>query len=108
MFSKLPNLALATGYTNASWTLKCELSCRYFTRLINYMDSRGYKSVTPIPPADEKATPLFDFTSGYVQRVIKTLPKSGTKAPWRVAQNYVYDKVQLDYGAVGGQGVVFK
>ena len=42
MFSDVPNLAVAFGYTNASWTLKCELTARYVCRLLNYMDARGY------------------------------------------------------------------
>ena len=47
MFSDVPNLALAVGYTNASWTLKAELICRYVCRLLNYMDRRGYTQCTP-------------------------------------------------------------
>ena len=29
MLEGVPNLALAIGYTNASWTLKCDLTCDY-------------------------------------------------------------------------------
>ena len=28
MLEGVPNLALAIGYTNASWTLKCDLTCQ--------------------------------------------------------------------------------
>ena len=43
MYSDVPNLASAFGYTNASWTLKCDLTCEYVCRLINYMDRHGYR-----------------------------------------------------------------
>ena len=43
MYSDIPNMASAFGYTNASWTLKCDLTCEYVCRLINYMDRHGYK-----------------------------------------------------------------
>ncbi|MBV8690277.1 MAG: NAD(P)/FAD-dependent oxidoreductase, partial [Actinobacteria bacterium] len=29
MLEDVPNFALAVGYTNASWTLKCDLTCQY-------------------------------------------------------------------------------
>src|SRR6185503_4202789 len=47
MFSDVPNLALAVGYTNASWTLKAELICRYVCRLLNYMAKSGMRQCTP-------------------------------------------------------------
>jgi hypothetical protein len=37
MIEGVPNLALAIGYTNASWTLKCDLTCDYVCRLLNHM-----------------------------------------------------------------------
>ena len=40
MYSDIPNLASAFGYTNASWTLKAELICEYVCRLLNYMGRR--------------------------------------------------------------------
>jgi monooxygenase len=46
MFSDVPNLFVAFGYTNASRTLKCDLTCAYVARLINHMDRRGYVACT--------------------------------------------------------------
>ena len=46
MFSDIPNLAIALGYTNASWTLKCDLTCEYVCRLLNHMDANGFAQVT--------------------------------------------------------------
>ena len=101
MYSDAPNLASAFGYTNASWTLKCELSCEYVCRLINHMDRRGYDSATPrrTDPTLTEA-PWLEFTSGYVQRAIDQLPRQGSKRPWKLYQNYALDMLTLRFGAV--------
>jgi cation diffusion facilitator CzcD-associated flavoprotein CzcO len=92
MFSGVPNAALSIGYTNASWTLKCDLICEYVCRLLKYMDERGYAYCVPVaPPAGERLEPLIDFSSSYVVRSIDTLPKQGTRPPWRLNQNYFRD-----------------
>ena len=41
MIEGVPNLAVAIGYVNASWTLKCDLTCDYVCRLLNHMRARG-------------------------------------------------------------------
>jgi hypothetical protein len=88
----VPNAALSIGYTNASWTLKCDLICEYVCRLLKYMDERGYAYCVPVaPPAGERLEPLIDFSSSYVVRSIDTLPKQGTRPPWRLNQNYFRD-----------------
>jgi monooxygenase len=101
MYSDVPNLASAFGYTNASWTLKCDLTCEYVCRLLNYMDRRGYKQCVPhnIDPTISEL-PSLDFSSGYVQRAIAKMPKQGSKRPWRLYQNYALDIVSLRYGKV--------
>lgn len=101
MYSDVPNLAAALGYTNASWTLKCDLTCEYVCRLINYMDRHGFRQCVPhnLDPSIE-ALPALDFSSGYVQRSIAKLPKQGSKRPWRLYQNYALDIVSLRYGKV--------
>jgi cation diffusion facilitator CzcD-associated flavoprotein CzcO len=101
MYSEVPNLATAFGYTNASWTLKCDLTCEYVCRLLNYMDERGYRQCTPHNEDPSiTATPWIDFSSGYVQRSIDQFPKQGSKAPWRLYQNYALDLVNLRFAAV--------
>ena len=101
MYSDVPNLAAAFGYTNASWTLKCDLTCEYVCRLINYMDRHGYKQCMPhnVDPSITEL-PSLNFTSGYVQRSIAKLPKQGSKRPWRLYQNYAFDIVTLRFGKV--------
>ena len=44
--------------------------------------------------------PIIDFSSGYVQRAIDQFPKQGSKAPWRLYQNYPRDLRMLRYGAI--------
>ncbi len=101
MLSGVPNLAFAIGYTNASWTLKCDLTCEYVCRLLNHMDAHGYEQCTPddSDPTIERQ-PMIDFSSSYVQRAIDQFPKQGSKPPWRLYQNYPLDILSLRFGTV--------
>ena len=101
MFSGVPNLALAFGYTNNSWTLRCDLTARFVCRLLKYMDRKGFSICVPkLPEPSVNPEPLLDFSSGYVRRADGVLPRQGQKAPWRVPQNYVKDLVALTFGSV--------
>lgn len=101
MYSDIPNLASALGYTNASWTLKCDLTAEYVCRLLKHMDRHGYAQCTPrVNDPEVKDEPILDFTSGYVRRALHTLPRQGSKTPWRLHQNYVRDLSMLRYGRV--------
>ncbi len=91
MYSNIPNLAQAFGYTNASWTLKCDLTCEYVCRILNYMDSHGLKKVTPRVIEKLEETPFLDLKSNYIKRSEDILPKQGAKRPWRLYQNYFLD-----------------
>lgn len=92
MFSDVPNLAMSIGYTNASWTLKCDLTCEFVARLLNHMDAKGYDEVCPRTGGTPvEVDPMLDFTSGYVQRSIQDFPKQGAALPWRAYQNYMID-----------------
>ena len=109
MFSEVPNLAFAIGYTNASWTLKCDLTAEYVCRLLNHMDSRGYSVCTPrVNDPDLGDEPVIDFTSGYVRRALHTLPRQGSKTPWRLHQNYVRDLSMMRYGRVDDGTMEFR
>lgn len=101
MYSDVPNLASAFGYTNASWTLKCDLTGEYVCRLINYMDSNGCVQCTPRrndPTVVEE--PALDFKSGYVQRALHTLPRQGSRTPWRLRQNYALDMLGVRFDRI--------
>ena len=101
MFSGVPNLAVAIGYTNASWTLKCDLTCQWVCRLLSHMDDRGYVQCVARTPGPEVARqPMIDFTSGYVLRSIDLFPRQGDRAPWRLYQNYPRDVLLLKRGAL--------
>ena len=101
MYSDVPNLASSFGYTNASWTLKCDLTCEYVTRLLNYMKKHGYRQCTPrrTDPAITEL-PSFDLSSGYIQRSAHLFPKRGSKAPWKLRQNYAHDIMTLRFGRI--------
>jgi len=99
MLSDVPNLAVTFGYTNASWTLKCDLTCELVCRLLTLMDQKGYRICVPrLTDPEVQEEPLLDFSSGYVQRALSELPKQGSKAPWRVHQNYALDLMTLRHG----------
>jgi monooxygenase len=100
MLSGVPNLAISIGYTNASWTLKCDLTCEYACRLINHMDEHGYRQATPRLSPNTPTQPFIDLKSGYVLRSLDKFPKQGVRAPWRLYQNYARDILTLRYGAI--------
>jgi monooxygenase len=108
MFSDVPNFAAVFGYTNASWTLKSDLTCAYVARLIDYMDKRDYAWCVPRQRDPSiKAEPFVDFSSGYFQRALDRLPRQGSKRPWRLYQNYLRDLLTLRYGAVNDAALEF-
>jgi monooxygenase len=108
MLSGVPNLAMAFGYTNASWTLKCDLTCGYVCRLLKHMDERGYQQCTPRSrDGSVAAEPFIDFSSSYVVRSIDQFPKQGSRAPWRLYQNYALDIMSLKFGAIEDGALLF-
>jgi monooxygenase len=100
MLSGIPNLVYTFGYTNASWTLKADLTARYTCRLLNTMEARGLRIATPQRPPDLVARPFFELTSGYVERAAAILPRQGTTGPWRLTQNYLRDFATLRFGRI--------
>jgi cation diffusion facilitator CzcD-associated flavoprotein CzcO len=108
MVSDVPNLAIALGYTNASWTLKCDLTCEYVCRLLNHMDEHGHRQVVPRNHDPSLATqPFIDLQSGYVQRSIDQFPRQGVKAPWRLHQNYARDTAMFRFGSLEDDALEF-
>lgn len=107
MLSNVPNLAMVVGYTNASWTLKADLTSEYVCRLLQYMDQQGYDKVTPVVSGDVEEEPFLDLDSGYVLRALEHLPKQGDRKPWKLYQNYLLDLINLRYGKVDDDALVF-
>ncbi len=108
MYGGVPNLASAIGYTNASWTLKCELIAQYVCRLLNYMDRHGYSECRP-QPVDVTAgdEPVLNLTSGYVRRALNSLPRQGSKKPWKTYQNYALDLMALRFNTLNDGAMAF-
>ncbi len=100
MFSDVPNLASAFGYTNASWTLKADLTSEYVCRLLNHMDRTRTDFCVPRVDGEMEVAPWLDFSSGYVTRAIGQFPKQGLRKPWKVHQNYALDLAALRLGKV--------
>jgi monooxygenase len=108
MLSGVPNFAFAIGYTNASWTLKADLTAEHVCRLLNRMDKEGQRIATPVnddPSVTEE--PILDFSSGYVLRALHLFPKNGSRAPWKLRQNYPRDVLTMRFGPVVGEGMRF-
>ncbi len=100
MLSGVPNMAFTVGYTNASWTLKADLTSEYVCRLLNHMSAHGYRRCVPEVDPSVSEQPLLDFTSGYVLRSLDEFPKQGSKEPWKLRQNYVFDIGTIRRGAI--------
>ena len=101
MLNGVPNFAYVFGYTNASWTLKSDLTGQYVLRLLRHMRSQGLDSVVPqLNDSTVQPEPWVDFSSGYFQRAMDRFPKQGSKKPWRLYQNYVRDLLALRWSAL--------
>ncbi len=108
MLSGVPNCTFTVGYTNASWTLKADLTSEYVCRLLAHMDAHGYvKSVPEITDPTVTEAPLLDFTSGYVLRSLDQFPKQGSKEPWKLRQNYVFDLRSIRRGPIDDGAMQF-
>lgn len=106
MFNDVPNFAMWFGYTNAGWTLKADLTSEYMCRLIKYMDANELKIATPEIGEDPvEAQPMVNFSSGYIQRSADLMPKSGTRAPWKLHQNFFKDARVLRHGPLDDEMV---
>jgi cation diffusion facilitator CzcD-associated flavoprotein CzcO len=108
MLSDVPNMAMALGYTNASWTLKADLVCEFVCRLLGHMDREGYRMCTPRIGRGIDREPLMPLRSGYVQRALADMPGQGSKAPWKLRQNYVLDMFALRFGDIKDPSLEFR
>ena len=108
MYSDVPNLASSFGYTNASWTLKADLTAGYLCRLLNHMKRKGLTECRPVVETPDMAQePWLSFSSGYVQRAVDRLPKQGREVPWRVHQNYALDMLEFRFGKLADGAMRF-
>lgn len=109
MPSGVPNFALATGYVNASWTLRIDLISRYVCRLLAYLDRHGFTQAWPLaPPPGTTTRPLIDISAGYIQRASHTLPRQSDLDPWRIHQSYLAERRLLGRRARLAEGMEFR
>lgn len=107
MASGLPNFIYCFGYTNASWTLKVDLTANYLCKLLKYMDKNGLEVVTPKASKIESEEKFLNLSSGYITRAEKELPKQGPNRPWRVYQNYLVDMLTTRFGSIRDKALQF-
>jgi len=108
MLEDVPNFALAVGYTNASWTLKCDLTCQYVTRLLNHMRETGLRQCTAVNrDSSVTAKPLLGLSSGYITRSADKFPKQGSRFPWQVHQSYLKDYRALRIKGIHDEAMEF-
>jgi cation diffusion facilitator CzcD-associated flavoprotein CzcO len=108
MLSGVPNFVFVFGYTNASWTLKVGLVGENFTRLLRHMDAHGYGTVTPVADAGMATAPFTTFASGYIKRALDSLPRQGSRPPWRISPTYSDDVKLLRRGRIDDQELRFE
>ncbi len=109
MCSDMPNLAMSLGYTNATWTLKADLTAEYVCRLLNHMDEHGYAYGCPrVSDPTMETESILPLTSSYIQRGRHKFPKEAPVPPWTLHQNYLLDVMALRYGSVQDEAMVFE
>lgn len=91
MLSDVPNFSFTFGYTNASWTLKADLTAQALCRMLKHLHRYSLDVVKVPRPSDVSACPMLDLSSGYVQRAQALLPQQGDRFPWRFKQSYWSD-----------------
>ena len=98
MLSNLPNSVIFTGYTNASWTLKVNLTSQYTSRVLKLMRKKEFKYFSPeLTDLNIEKESLLNLDSGYINRSKHMFPQQGTALPWKMYQNYFYDYLTLNY-----------
>ena len=108
MLSNLPNFFIFVGYTNASWTLKIDLTNEYISRVINYLEKQNHAALKVKVDEDTLSPiPLLNLDSNYINRSANILPKQGDKIPWRLYQNYILDYKLLCIDKIKDEWVKF-
>jgi monooxygenase len=108
MYSDIPNLASAFGYSNASWTLKADLISTYVCRLLNHMKATG-TDICVAQSRDLKASDegMLNLSSGYVERAKGLVPMQADVDPWIVYHNYRADKKLMRNGKLEDGAMTF-
>ena len=108
MLSDLPNCIFFAGYTNASWTLKSDLTSEYSSRLFKFMDKNDFKSFVPLIKKNKmNISPLLNLNSSYIHRSSHLFPKQGSELPWKLYQNYFLDYIMLRVNKINDDSLKF-
>ncbi len=107
MLSDVPNVFLAVGYTNASWTLKVDLTHRYASRLVAHMEKHQYTKCTARANSSLQEIPLIDLSSSYIQRAQAQLPMQAKNKPWRLNQNFIADNLAMRFSVIDDDEMEF-
>ncbi len=109
MLSELPNFFIFAGYTNASWTLKSDLTSEYISRVLKYLQKKHFKTIkVSVVKENLGELPLINLDSGYIHRAKDILPKQGDKFPWRLYQNYLLDYKVLRLNSIKDKRLQFR
>jgi cation diffusion facilitator CzcD-associated flavoprotein CzcO len=101
MFTGVPNLAWVFGYFRASWTLRSDLIGDFVCNMLNHMQAKGVRMVTPQLRAEDHNMPLLPFISEdnfnphYLTKALPMLPKRGDKPEWMHNQDYWAEKDEI-------------
>ncbi len=107
LLQDVPNMAWCIGYTNASWTLRADMTAKAVAKLLAYMGSHGYTHAYPhLGSAAIEEKPAWDINANYVKRALHALPKSGTRRPWNVRHNWALDAIDHRFDRIG-ESMVF-
>ena len=104
MIEDLPNVVIAFGYVDASWTLGADATSQLACRLLKQMTMEGASMIVPQRSADEKKSmeemPFMRLTSTYVKRGQSALPKAGNRPQWRPRSYYWKDLATAWWGDI--------
>ncbi|MBZ2168639.1 flavin-containing monooxygenase [Marinobacter sp. F4216] len=110
MIQDVPNYGWIFGYTNAPWTLKCDIGGQYLCRLFEHMDEHGFTVATAVDEHNSWTDTgvLDNFAPGYIRRATDRMPRQGKAPPWQVTMHYGKDKKMLVEDPVDDGVLVFQ
>ena len=104
MLEGLPNVVLALGYVDASWTLGADATAQLACRFLHQMELEGVNLIVPRRSVKEKQcmkeVPFLSLSSTYVRQGSSGLPKAGDKSQWLPRSYYWKDIFTACWGDI--------
>ncbi|KAG6100162.1 hypothetical protein E4U30_005254 [Claviceps sp. LM220 group G6] len=95
MLENVPNLFMAMGYVDASWTLGADATAQLVCRMLNRFTSGGFSQIVPRLTGDEKQNmtelPFMSLKSTYIQKGKSVFPRVGNSKQWLPRSYYWKD-----------------